>query len=112
MAPFAPAFVILVVTLCSQLGKPTLTLEQCRADQQLWLSRLESPPGVDSIAYMELGKWWHEMHECDVSDPDNHDHYYNTINEIQAVEQLRLVDYLDRHELLLQFFEEDAAGKR
>jgi len=81
-------------------------------DQQSWLSKLESPHGVNPVTYMELGDWWREMHECDASDPGNHDLYYNTTSEIQAAEQLRLVDYLDRHHLLIQFVEEDTAGKR
>ena len=100
------------VALWSQEVKPSLTLEKCHEDQQLWLTRLESTHGVEQVTYMQLGDWWHEMRECDASDPVNHDQYYNTTSEIQAAEQLRLIDYLDRHNLLVQFVEEDAAGER
>jgi hypothetical protein len=46
------------------------TVEQCRADQRLWLSKLEDPSGT-LPRYLTLGSWSREMAECRSVDPDN-----------------------------------------
>jgi hypothetical protein len=45
-------------------------------------------------------------------DPNNFWKYYNTRGEISSERVIRLVDFLDRHNLTDQFKAEDAAGKR
>jgi hypothetical protein len=44
-------FLISVTAISSQEVKHAPTVEQCRADQRLWLSKLESDNGVVSIGY-------------------------------------------------------------
>jgi hypothetical protein len=33
------------------------TIDQCRADQKLWLSNVEDESTVDSVSYEELDNW-------------------------------------------------------
>ena len=64
------------------------TVEQCRADQRLWLSKLEQP---NSIGIPNVD---------------------DALGEIFAVMVRRLVGFLERHNLMDQFLGEDAQGKR
>jgi hypothetical protein len=52
------------------------------------------------------------MSVCETVDPDNFWKYYNTRGEISSERVIRLVDFLDRHNLTDQFKAEGAAGKR
>jgi hypothetical protein len=57
------------------------TVEQCRADQKLWLSMLEQVPsraGVAHVSYEELKGWFQVMYDCKTVDPQNASLYYNT----------------------------------
>jgi len=56
--------------------------------------------------------WSEEMGQCLDVDPGNRFKYYNTGAEINSDEMIRLRHFLDRHDLMEKFFEEDAAGKR
>jgi len=70
------------------------TVEQCRADQRLWLSELEGPPGppasIGSIGYPELLKRSDEMYACRAVDPDFEHQYYNVMGEIAFARVVRL----------------------
>jgi hypothetical protein len=88
------------------------TVEQCRADQKLWLSKLENENSVVSISFKELSGWLREMGECRTVDPQFHNQYYNTAAEIDAEEVIRLEAFLDQHNLYDGFVAEDAQGKR
>jgi hypothetical protein len=46
-------------------------VEQCRADQRLWLSKLEEPDAVSiaNVSFLELGGWASEMLDCSDADP-------------------------------------------
>jgi hypothetical protein len=87
------------------------TVAQCQADQRLWLSDLEEPHNSLPV-YAVLGQWNVEMSVCETVDPDNFWKYYNTRGEISSERVIRLVDFLDRHNLTDQFKAEGAAGKR
>jgi hypothetical protein len=75
-----------VSTVGSQEVKHAPTVEQCRADQRLWLSKLESSVAdpVANVSFKELSGWQHEMFECQSVDPEFHNRYYNTHSEIYA----------------------------
>src|SRR6266852_4491831 len=85
------------------------TLEQCRADQRLWLDKLEQTTGPMPEDYRTLNAWSHEMNDCKSVDSENKRLYYNVAGEIQAERVIRLADFLDRHDLYAKFIEEDKA---
>jgi hypothetical protein len=86
-------------------------VDQRQADQRLWLSELEkdAPKLPDFNA---LRKWNHGMTDCEKVDPDNKLRYHNTGGKTDAEEITRMVSFLDRHGLWVQFQAEDKAGKR
>jgi hypothetical protein len=89
------------------------TVDQCQADQRLWLHRMEDTNDKlnDVTAYTLLG-WSKEMQACDAVDHANSFLYLNTKAEIWAEKYKRLADFVDRHNLWEKFIEEDAAGQR
>jgi hypothetical protein len=91
------------------------TAEQCRADQRLWLSELEGPPGppasIGSIGYPELLKRSDEMYACRAVDPDFEHQYYNAMAEFAFARAVRLEAFLRFHKLYDQFVTEDAQGR-
>jgi hypothetical protein len=114
MADAMRYFVLLLLLLSSlpaQEVEHAPTVEQCRADQRLWLAKIEGPSGT-LPGYLTLVSWSHEMGECTSVDPDNHALYFNVVGEIGSEELIRLEHFLDRHALLEKFIEEDKAGKR
>jgi hypothetical protein len=107
--------VLAVVAAASLVGQDVQhapTVEQCRADQRLWLSSVEQADSPRLPSYAVLSKWDHEMTDCEKVDPENKWKYYNTGSEIDVIEASRLMDFLHRHGLWEKFKEEDAAGKR
>jgi len=99
------------------------TVEQCRADQKLWFSKLSDDakaeeaegarePVAHSVSFRQLNFWSLEMHECAKIDPESSDLYYKTSDDAVVTANNRLVHFLDRHNLLSQFLAEDAQGKR
>jgi hypothetical protein len=109
-----PLMVIPLELIHAQVVHHAPTVEQCHADQRLWLDKLEEPngAGVAYVTYEELGAWFHEMYECGKVDPANDDRYYNTGSEGLVRGQMRLEDFLQRHNLWNQFIAEDAQGCR
>lgn len=102
---------LLVSLLSAQEVKHAPTVEQCRADQRLWLDKIEG--SHDALpSFVTLNSWSQEMADCDSVDPANDTRYYNIRAEIIAVEQARLLSFLARHGLFDKFIEEDNAGKR
>jgi hypothetical protein len=88
------------------------TVEQCRADQRLWFSRLEDLPAIKSVSYKELGNWLVEMGDCEHVNPENQvSVLQHNKAEINAQRVMRLEHFLDRHHLYDQFLAEDAQGK-
>ncbi len=88
------------------------TIEQCRADQRLWLDKLENTSVPMPEDYRTLSGWISEMSQCKSVDPENQRRYYNVIWESQADKITRLEKFLDRHGLYDKFIEEDKAGKK
>jgi hypothetical protein len=89
------------------------SVDQCQADQRLWLHRVEDKDDkLLDITFGMLSEWYAEMDRCQAVDPPNSHRYYNTQAEIQAEKLVRFQSFVERHGLLAQFFAEDTAGKR
>jgi hypothetical protein len=86
------------------------TVEQCRTDQELWLSKLEAE-SIVLIDFRELSDWSREMRQCMGLDQKFEDRYYNTVAEANFAKATRFANFLDRHNLYEQFLTEDAQGK-
>ena len=106
------ALTLLVGTPLAQQPQHATTVEQCRADQRLWLSRLEANNGARDITVGTLIDWQIEMDDCSAVDPTNSHAYDRTGCEIMAAKDLRRMHFLERHNLMKQFVDEDAAGER
>jgi hypothetical protein len=89
----------------AQEVKHAPTVEQCRADQRLWLSNYAS------TGFAELTSRVAEMRDCEKVDPASADRYHNTGDEILAEQALRLQGFLYRHNLYNKFLAEDAQGR-
>jgi hypothetical protein len=88
------------------------TVDQCQADQRLWLSKLGTAPDTDLPNFSTLTEWESEMNDCQTVDPVNQAKYYNTQEEASEVQSRRLLRFIGRHGLYEQFVTEDAIGKR
>ena len=109
-------------SLWSQEVKHTLTVEQCRADQKLWFSKISDDakaeeaeglrvPVAHSISFQQLTFSTLEMHDCARIDPELKKEYYQTSGDAAIMGDNRLVHFLHRHNLYQQFLAEDAQGK-
>jgi hypothetical protein len=94
----------------SQELKTRPTVEQCRADHKLWLSKLEEAP--DSARYFELNDWASAMLDCITVDPSFQFQYLNLAAEAHAEINRRFELFLVRHHLYDQFVAEDKQDKR
>jgi|SRR5271157_2850844 len=87
------------------------TVAQCQADQRLWdyefIHQSEKLPDVGV-----LQKWNAEMRDCMKVDPQTQLQYVFTVSEIDAETELRMMHFLQRHNMLADFKTEDAAGER
>lgn len=89
------------------------TVEQCQADQRLWLSKLEAvPPDTNLPGFKTLQQWSSEMSDCREVDPKNGWTYFNVQSESNVLQAARMLRFLRRHNLWDKFLEEDAAGNR
>ena len=111
------AIVIAAVLMLASAASPQLqhdpAVEQCRANQRLWLAKLENPPPLD-VTFDTLIAWDTEMIQCYSVDPSplNSVKYLNTSEEAGERAQTRFIHFLTRHHLYEQFVSEDAAGLR
>ena len=110
-------------SLWSQEVKHAPTVEQCRADQKLWLSKISDDakaeeaeglrePVAASISFQQLNFCSLEMHDCARIDPEFKKEYYQTSGDATVTANNRLVHFLYRHNLNQLFLAEDAQGKR
>jgi hypothetical protein len=102
--------VVLCASSRAQQVKHAPTTEQCRADQRLWLDKIEDSGEMQD--FETLDGWFLEMFECKSVDPDNVRLYHNVLSEVAATQVLRLERFLQRHDLYDRFIAEDRAGKR
>ena len=118
MKQFWPLVVVFVPfnSASSQEVEHAPTVEQCRADHGLMVSKFEK--GIDKldpispVSYKELMKWQVEMIDCRQVDAENYSTYRNTAFEIESEMNVRVGRFLERHHLWNQFLAEDAQGKR
>lgn len=102
---------VLVVAAVGQEVKHAPTVEQCRADQKLWMAKLEGENGLKYVSYKELRGWRSVMNDCEDVDSDLRDRYDHTGSEILAAKAMRLEDFIDRHGMWEKFIAEDEQGK-
>jgi hypothetical protein len=86
------------------------TLEQCRADQRLWLDKVEKTTLAED--YFTINNWAGEMLDCGVLIPRISGSTTMSPERVHGEKVLRLEHFLDRHNLYDKFIEEDKAGKR
>jgi hypothetical protein len=99
----------------AQEVKQVPTVAECRADQKLWLNKLEQNParsGVANVSFGELNGWQGEMIECEIVDRKNKRRYYATSSEVVKEQSLRLLYLAQHHNLYDQFLVEVVQGKR
>lgn len=104
-------FVSLLSTSVTAQVEHAPTVEQCQADQRLWISKIEGPAG-ERPNWDTLADWEKESDDCQKVDPTNRFKYYNLGAEIDAERMLRLLHFVNRHNLYEQFIAEDEAKKR
>ena len=85
------------------------TVAGCRADQKLWLNKLEQNPS--SVSFGELTGWQGEMIECEFVDRKNERRYYATSSEVVKEQSLILLYMAKHHNLYEQFVVEVVQGK-
>jgi hypothetical protein len=103
------------------------TLAQCRADEHLWTVELTeyyraetdtltngtiNHSSLAGISFKELNERAVEMGSCIAVDPANTERYSNVGMGLTAITGDRFGHFLLRHNLMNQFLDEDAAGKR
>ena len=88
------------------------TVAQCQADERLWFSKLTDESDSSLPGFEVLHLWAEELSKCQKIDPDPDAEYRDTEAIIHIEQETRLLHFVDRHNLIKQFMEEDAAGKR
>jgi hypothetical protein len=101
---------VLAVNVKSQNVEHAPTVAQCQADQGLWYSKLEADEHDMSVK--TLSDWKDEMVKCRSVDPQKLFLYLLTGTEANAMVADRMMSFILRHDLALQFLEEDAKGLR
>ena len=115
------ALLVMVVLIAhpvlSQEVKHTTTKDLCREDETLWESKLNQNSkswssvanDVDSKTLVLMAT---EMNDCLRVDKDRSEQYLAMVHWLFAIIFNRESDFLIRHHLLDQFYQEDAAGAR
>jgi hypothetical protein len=110
------AVVLALLFLSASVAKPQVehapTMAQCRADQRVWLSKIEEGDREQLPTFTVLSGWASEMNDCQKVDPTKAWSYNNAGGEIVAEQAARQLNFIRRHELYQRFIDEDAAGKR
>lgn len=111
------AAIFIAYPVFSQEVKHTTTKDLCREDETLWESKLSQPSkswssvakDVDSKTLVLMAT---EMNDCLRVDKDRSEQYLAIVHWLFAIIFNRESDFLIRHHLLDQFYQEDAAGAR
>jgi len=98
----------------AQEVKQTPSVDECRAEQTLWMSRSGEPndAGTVNVNDSDLNDWSSRMVLCGGVDPELRWQYYNIQRELSEVQTNRLIRFLVQHNLYSQFLAEDAQGNR
>ena len=116
----AKAVGILLLLICTVSTKAqstkqhAFTVTQCRTDQSQWLTKLTVPnkAGTQTVLAGALLSWVFEMSQCVTVDQPNTAKYLDVERMAIALVADRMNDFINRHGLTEQFFNEDVAGKR
>src|SRR5215472_18298499 len=83
-------------SIASQEVKHAPTVEQCRADQKLWLGKAQESGGVGvaNVSFDQLRGWQGELITCMDVDPESRQLYENTITAISAQQETRLLKFI------------------
>jgi len=114
----ALALLLLLICTISTKAQSTkqhaFTVTQCRTDQSQWLTKLAVPnqAGTQTVLAGALLSWVFEMSQCVTVDQPNTAKYLDVERMAIAVVADRMNDFISRHGLTEQFFDEDVAGKR
>ena len=88
------------------------TVSQCRAEQRLWLSKLEQyPPDVAEVSYGDLQYWTLDMVVCANLDAGHEVFYLNTYSMADHERIKRLEGFLHQRTLFYEFLKQDAQDK-
>jgi hypothetical protein len=75
---------LLTGTARVQEVKHAPTVDQCRADQRLWLDKIEKPTKTVAEDFDTIDNWSSEMLDCESVDPENRRLYFHVAGEITA----------------------------
>jgi hypothetical protein len=118
MRIFLLTILILIATpMFAQEVKHTTTKDLCREDQARWEAELNQPSAswssvakdVDSKTLVLRAS---ELNDCSKVDTARSQQYTQTVHWLFAILFSRESDFLVRHHLLDQFYEEDAVRSR
>jgi hypothetical protein len=131
-----PTFVFLTVLVIVLL--PAMNAQQhaptpdvCRADLAVWGNhaaelawfRVDTPDRagnsnessktvIDMLSFKEISSRILEMGDCQSVDPARENSYFETMSFYQQVQGSRYLHFIERHNLMVQFGQDDDAGKR
>jgi hypothetical protein len=103
------------------------TVEQCRADRNLWSSQMRDylqaegdrmksgTPNHTEIMKLKLSQLlvrFTEMLHCEAVDPSEASEYYSVVEQLELAHEDRYMLFVQRHKLEAQLFQEDDAGLR
>jgi hypothetical protein len=113
---FALCAFLLSLVISSQSQDHAPTVEQCRADQRLWLSVMHDEhafkDAVSQLSVETLKERSREMRDCFAVDSENARDYFDLVTGYGTELSGRYKNFIERHHLMTQFLAEDAAGKR
>jgi len=109
----ASALFVHAVAAATRPQKTAPTVEQCRADLHAWGGQVEQPNGLSAS---EMENRASEMLKCfSIDSPENpeaNDAYSSMAKHYGFWLEVRMSDFLVRHNLWKQFHDEDAQGLR
>ncbi len=119
---------VLSLAWSSSLGQEHATsIEQCRADLNLWRSQITDYLNADTnrinnnvpnntevmkLTFTQLNARAYELGQCAVIDPDNEESYNDNAGAYNNARNDRYKFFVERHKLKKQMLAEDAAGRR
>jgi hypothetical protein len=123
-----PLFLPFVIPTTAQVDHaPTLAQEQCRADADAWSipkwaaliptgAEFQKVAGVimrdPTVTAKTMDARRTELGVCDETDSVQANRYTQASRAYTVAEMSRMADYMQRHNLSAQFYQEDDQGKR
>lgn len=109
---FVLALLILMsISAFAQGNDHAPTVAQCQADGRLWNSQAIENVRFPDLTFKQLQARVNELLQCKTVDPSGDVDYSYGLDMLQKAQQLREMNFMDRHHLWPQFFAEDQQGK-